>query len=108
MNYMKLNALAIKTIKKMGIPISVTRHDGTAVGDAHAVVTPSESKLDNGPMPGSVMATVNKTLYVTANTQAFAPQPGDTVTSGENEWLIVMASDIKPADVVVAWKLEVV
>jgi hypothetical protein len=107
MDYMKLNGMASKLIKQMGIPVTVTRANGSSVGSAHGVFTASEAKLSDTAMPGSPVVEINKSMLVTASSQAFKPRPGDVVISGTSSWTVDTAEEIKPASTVIVWKLGV-
>lgn len=107
MDYTKLNGMASKLIKQMGIPVTVNRPNGTLVGAAHAVITASEAKLSDTAMPGSTVVEINKSMLLTASSQTFKPSPGDVVISGSSSWTVDTAEEIMPASTVIAWKLGV-
>jgi hypothetical protein len=107
MDYLVLNAQAAELIKRIGIPLTVTRPTGSVVGKAYGVTTPSKSSLTEGNAPASVIIEAARTMYVTASNQSFNPMPGDFVSTKTDKWQIVSAESFKPANVVIAWKLEI-
>lgn len=106
MNYSSLKQTATSLIKSAGLPISLSR-DGSQIASGYGVVTPSESKVEEGLMPGSVMRVSKLVMYATASSSAFAPQVGDTVTSSQGSWRIENFQAYKPSTTTIAYKLEI-
>jgi len=104
MDYLALNGKATALIKSLGFQITVTRN-GSSVGKAYGVISPSKTETQEGPTAATPMAMQSKVMYVTA-VGSFSPQVGDLVTSSVGQWQITAVCDYKPSTTMIAYRLE--
>jgi hypothetical protein len=103
MNYDAFGKLSTSLLKVFGVPVKITRPDGSSVGKTHAMFTSDDETLDSAQ--GLQTVVTSRTLLVAPMKKELLV--GDLLSTKKEKYVINEIHVTKPTDTAILYKCKV-